>query len=119
MAGVDPGRAALVTQPYSIAVEDTPGAPGKAVTIVLALADQGGAEAYLGRIFPLAGAGLAGWPLTVYGGAGKYELGDEVTLAGDGHGPAADGTYIVLRAADHLMSGDADLIIQGPKPEED
>jgi len=119
VAGVDPGRAALVTRPYSIAVEEDAAAPGKEATIVLALADEAGAEAFLARVAPLAKVGLGAWPVTVLGGEGLYELGDEVTLTGAALGAADGGRFIVVSSADRLMSGDADLVLQGPKPEED
>lgn len=122
MTGVSPARAALVTQPYAIAVEDDPSLPGREATMVLAIASAGGAADFLARVFPLSNVGLGAWALTIFGGAGLYELGDEVTLVGSGFGAAADGIYIVVSCADKLGtgggSGDADLVVQGPQPEE-
>jgi len=113
---VSSSRAALVTQQYSRRVADQPGAPGREATVVTAIADGAGADAYLARVAPNALAGLRRWRCTVFDAAFRFDVGETITLAGSDIGPAA-GDHVVTGKDEDLAADRTILTLRGPYPE--
>lgn len=113
---VTAARAALVQEPFSRRIADDASAPGTETTIVLALADQAGADAYLSRVAPLAKAGLGRWQTTAFDAAFVYTLGDRVRVRGGEMGAAEDALFVVTGIMNDPNDNSARLTLRGPEP---
>lgn len=113
---VDPVRAALVTEPFSRRAADDPAAPGVEATVVAALADAAGADAFLARVAPLAKAGLGRWQATLLDGAIAVDIGARLRLNGAELGAADGGLFIVTGLEDDPNTDSVTLTLRGPEP---
>ena len=113
---VDPARAALVKEPYSRRRWTAGTAVGDEETIVTALADAAGADAWLTRLGPLVTDGLAEITLTLRGLVPPiaFAPGDVLRLPDDAPGSLAGRTVLLTAVNLDLASDSVRLVARGP-----
>ncbi len=113
---VNPARAALVREPYSRRQWTTGTTVGDEETVVTALTDTAGADAWLARIAPLMTNGLAEITLTLRGLVPPVGLapGDVLRLLDDTPGSLAGRTVLLTAINLDLASDSVRLVARGP-----